>query len=51
MIAIILILVYDGFIMAKRPGGLKNKTSRSSKTEKRLVIKNARINARKRKIK
>lgn len=37
--------------MAKRPSGLKNKTSRSKKTAKRLATKNARIAARKRIIK
>ena len=50
MIAIIIILVYDGRIMAKRMAvNTKNKTSRSKKTVKRLAIKNARIANRKRK--
>jgi hypothetical protein len=47
---IINVLVYDVSIMAKRPCGLQNKTSRSKKTAKRLAAKNARIAARKRKI-
>ncbi len=52
MIAIIIILVYDSYIMAKRMAvNTKNKTSRSKKTKKRLAIKNARIANRKRKIK
>lgn len=50
MIAILILLVYDGCIMAKRMAvNTKNKASRSKKTSKRLAIKNARIANRRRK--
>ena len=42
--ALLLVLVYNNYIMAKRMAvNTKNKASRSKKTQKRLVAKNARL--------